>query len=115
MLRVAATNSIERAFRRAPLAASLSAASLPYASSGEISPAAISASVAWLRLWSMTGGDGVVGLPEFLPQVGVGQVFPSFPSGEAVDHIHTVSPDDDLLRGSPGQSEAARSSALATD
>ena len=55
----------------------------------------------------MTGGaDGVVGLPELLPQVGVGQVFPSSPSGEAVDHKHTVSPDDDLLRGSPGQSES---------
>ena len=50
--------------------------------------------------------DGVVGLPELLPQVGVGQVFPSSPSGEAVDHKHTVSPDDDLLRGSPGQSES---------
>ena len=43
---------------KAPLAASLSAASLPYASCGEMSPAAISASVAWLlqTLWNKTGG-----------------------------------------------------------
>ena len=58
VLRVAATYSMERAFRNAPLAAHLSAASLPHASSGDMSPATISASVAWLlqTLWNKTGG-----------------------------------------------------------
>ena len=49
------------------------------------------------------GANGVVSFPEFFPEVGVGQVFPSSPSGETVDYKHTVSPDDDLLRSRSAQ------------
>ena len=37
-------------------------------------------------------------LPEVFPQVSVGQVVLLSSSGEAVDHKHAISPDDDLLR-----------------
>ena len=56
--RSADTNSRERAIRKAPPAANLSATSLPWASNGEMSPAAISASATWLlqTLYTKTGG-----------------------------------------------------------
>ena len=95
---------MERAF---PQCSSRGQLSLPYASSGDMSPA-ISDSVAWLlqTLWNNTGGgrgregDDVMSLPEVFPWVSVGQVFAPSHSGEAVDHKHAISPDDDLLRSS---------------
>ena len=73
-----------------------------------MNPAAISASVAWLLQTFVEqdrGTDGVVSLPELFPQVSVGQVFPPSPSGETVDHKHTIRPNDDLPRSFPALSK----------
>ena len=69
MFRVAATSSREKAFCRAPLAASLFAASLSYASKGEKSCCNLCfCSVTSSNFVEEDGGfDGVVGVPEFLP------------------------------------------------
>ena len=49
--------------------------------------------------------DGIVGVPEVLPEVRVGQMFtPSYPD-KSVDHKHAVGPDDDVLCGIRAQLE----------
>ena len=99
MLRVAATYSMERAFRRTPLAANLSATSSPLASNGEMSPAAISASEAWLRqtLWNRTGGPMAWAFQNSTPRSAWDKCFLRLPLD---------GPDDDLPRSFLGQSES---------
>ena len=49
--------------------------------------------------------DGIVSVPEILPVVRVGQMFPLSTSGKPADHKHEIGPDDNLLCRSRAQLE----------